>query len=612
MCYLDEDAHCASLNVKCNRDLDVCFKDNLFFFCFGKLVCQDRIIVNSDPAYYNDLVAFCKNTTKIIQIQGGVIVVNKWIRKMGMSLSVIMAAAQMSGAMVYAAPETEEQGSFLEEEQDLPKVENVDCMIEQDLTIRMSWDPVERTIGDEKVSPDYYEVYVNHDKDKSLEEQRKEGTPIWKLCGKTTTNTNVCVNYDENWKPGDIYNLRVCAVYDGEIYAVSDNVEWIIPGYDPGCTITDILVEQESYQVLECHTIVVNIELRPSDLNPVEIAGWLIWESSNEKIATVKPGRVSSEQPMEIIITGVKFGRTTIKGHVINGDAEVTIPVTVRAGDDWWMKMDRRELFLREGDTGLKTAYADYWDDPEVEWRSEDETIATVEVINEGRSAIIHALRPGTTTVTVGVPGVVVTDRCTVTVSTDKPVEDAKRDEPDMVREPDGTVYVVMKDGSTKDHFTGMADYEGGKFLMVEGAVAKEANGAQLDPVRGDIFYFLANGQVQYYYEGLAEYDGEWFYIKDGAVQTQMNALVDYDGGKFLVAVGRIVDEYNGLAQDPQNTQTGDWYYFADGQAQTQYTGLVRYDNAWFYVINGKLAADFNGSVDYDGATFRVENGMVK
>ena len=479
------------------------------------LVCQDRIIVNSDPAYYNDLVAFCKNTTKIIQIQGGVIVVNKWIRKMGMSLSVIMAAAQMSGGMVYAAPETEEQGSFLEEEQDLPKVENVNCMFENGVdddcsgVFMLSWEPVERTINDEKVSPDYYEVYVNNDKDKTLVEQRKNGTPVWKVFGKPTTNNYIYKV--ENMKPGDIYNFRICAVYDGEIYAVSE--------------------------IITCY---------------------------------------------------------------------------IRYPDDWWMCMDRNELFLQEGDTGMKTAYAGYWGDTEVEWRSEDETIATVEVINEGRSAIIHALRPGTTTVTVGVPGVVVTDRCTVTVSTDKPVEDAKRDEPDMVREPDGTVCVVMKDGSTKDHFTGMADYEGGKFLMVEGAVAKEVNGAQLDPVRGDIFYFLANGQVQYYYEGLAEYNGKWFYIKDGAVQTQMNALVDYDGGKFLVAVGRIVDEYNGLAQDPQNTQTGDWYYFADGQAQTQYTGLVRYDNAWFYVINGKLAADFNGSVDYDGATFRVENGMVK
>ena len=31
-------------------------------------------------------------------------------------------------------------------------------------------------IGDEKVSPDYYEVYVNYDKNWTLEEQRKDGS----------------------------------------------------------------------------------------------------------------------------------------------------------------------------------------------------------------------------------------------------------------------------------------------------------------------------------------------------------------------------------------------------------------------------------------------------
>ena len=84
------------------------------------------------------------------------------------------------------------------------------------------------------------------------------------------------------------------------------------------------------------------------------------------------------------------------------------------------------------------------------------------------------------------------------------------------------------------------------------------------------------------------------------------------DGGLFAVAAGRIVSEYSGLMQDPENPVNGDWYFFANGQAQTQYTGLAMYDNAWFYVVNGKLAVDYTGTVDYDGATFDVENGMVK
>ena len=92
----------------------------------------------------------------------------------------------------------------------------------------------------------------------------------------------------------------------------------------------------------------------------------------------------------------------------------------------------RNEQFLQAGENGLKTAYADYWEDSEVEWKSEDASVATVEAVNGGRSAIIHAMRPGTTTITVGVPGGVVTDRCTVTVGTDKPAEDVKCDDPEL------------------------------------------------------------------------------------------------------------------------------------------------------------------------------------
>ena len=66
-----------------------------------------------------------------------------------------------------------------------------------------------------------------------------------------------------------------------------------------------------------------------------------------------------------------------------------------------------------------------------MEWKSEDASVATVEAVNGGRSAIIHAMRPGTTTITVGVPGGVVTDRCTVTVGTDKPAEEC--DDPELI-----------------------------------------------------------------------------------------------------------------------------------------------------------------------------------
>ncbi|MBR6156569.1 MAG: BspA family leucine-rich repeat surface protein [Lachnospiraceae bacterium] len=175
--------------------------------------------------------------------------------------------------------------------------------------------------------------------------------------------------------------------------------------------------------------------------------------------------------------------------------------------------------------------------------------------------------------------------------------------------------WVYVENGKRNATYCGFVDYDGAKFYVENGAMKTNLSGVQLDPEstkESPRFYFCSGGQVQTQHEGLAEYDGEWFYIKNGEVQIGMNAFVDYDGGKFLVAVGHIVGEYNGLAQDPQNTATGEWYYFAGGQAQIQYTGLAMYDGVWFYVVNGKLAVDYTGTVVYDGASFEVVAGMVQ
>ena len=161
-------------------------------------------------------------------------------------------------------------------------------------------------------------------------------------------------------------------------------------------------------------------------------------------------------------------------------------------------------------------------------------------------------------------------------------------------------------------NYSGIAKFDNAYVMVENGVYRDDLNGVKLDPSDGKTFWFLAGGQVQAQHKGLAEYDGEWFYIENGRVATGMNAFVPYDGGLFAVAAGRIVKEYSGLMQDPQNTKTGAWYFFSQGQAQTQYTGLAQYDGQWFYVQSGKLATDYTGSVKYDGSTFHVVNGMVK
>ena len=160
-------------------------------------------------------------------------------------------------------------------------------------------------------------------------------------------------------------------------------------------------------------------------------------------------------------------------------------------------------------------------------------------------------------------------------------------------------------DGHIDYDFYGFVDYEGFKFIVANGKIAR-VNGLVMDP-NSDLWYFCAEGQVVQH-TGLVMYNEEWFYVKDGVLDTNLNALVPYNGGLFYVAAGRITREVSGLVLDPNGSG---WYFVALGEVQNQYTGLATYNGAWFYVIKGKLAEDYTGVVTYDGQLFNVVNGMV-
>ena len=181
-----------------------------------------------------------------------------------------------------------------------------------------------------------------------------------------------------------------------------------------------------------------------------------------------------------------------------------------------------------------------------------------------------------------------------------------------IIKDEDGA-FKLYKMGVFDKDFTGIYDgynyvlEKSGKWYVVEGIWENDAMGATLV---GSTWYFLANGKVQEVTQ-LAEYQGKWFYVVNGVIDTSKTALVDYNGGKFVVALGRIVDEYSGLWQNAKSIGGDDsWYYVAKGQVQTQYTGLVQYNGEWFYVENGQLVP-YNGEVEYDGEIFNVKEGMV-
>ena len=159
------------------------------------------------------------------------------------------------------------------------------------------------------------------------------------------------------------------------------------------------------------------------------------------------------------------------------------------------------------------------------------------------------------------------------------------------------------------ESITGFAQYGGGLFYVTGGDVITAANGLQNDPNNPSVWYFCANGQVQLQHTGLAEYGGQWFYINNGVLDTNKRGIVNYDGGQFMIAAGRILREANGLIQDPN---TGTWYFVSAAQVASNYRGLALYDEHWFYVWDGVFQSNAEGYVEYDGATFYVSGGMVQ
>ena len=173
---------------------------------------------------------------------------------------------------------------------------------------------------------------------------------------------------------------------------------------------------------------------------------------------------------------------------------------------------------------------------------------------------------------------------------------------PDGLHLDEDGVFRLYRDSQLDLETYGIVEFQGGRFFVANGTIVPQ-DGLISD---GANWYFVSLGQVADY-TGLALYDSQWFFVQNGILDTARNGIVSYDGGRFMLAAGRILQEANGLIQDPQ---TGCWVYVSSGQV-ADYTGLAFYDGVWFYVVNGELQPSYIGDVEYDGSIFHVVNGQV-
>ena len=164
-------------------------------------------------------------------------------------------------------------------------------------------------------------------------------------------------------------------------------------------------------------------------------------------------------------------------------------------------------------------------------------------------------------------------------------------------------VWRYYKDSVLQSDYTGFVDYAGRTFYVVNGVLDQTMTRLI---IFDNEWYYLIEGELTNY-TGVVLYDGEWFYVSKGRLDDTINGLVEYNGGLFVFVDGRLADEGNGMWISNDNKA----YWLALGRVCEEYTGVAMYNNAFFYVIDGKVAQDYNGTVEYNGATFRVENGQL-
>ena len=120
----------------------------------------------------------------------------------------------------------------------------------------------------------------------------------------------------------------------------------------------------------------------------------------------------------------------------------------------------------------------------------------------------------------------------------------------------DGAWFYV-ENGKLNTKLSDFVSYDGGLFYVGAGRIMKEVNGLAQDP-NGSDWYYLAGGQAQTQYTGLAQYDGAWFYVIDGRLALDYTGWVSYDGSEFYVVSGMVQTESDGLGDGNQKPSEED------------------------------------------------------
>ena len=226
-----------------------------------------------------------------------------------------------------------------------------------------------------------------------------------------TVSPSNATNKAVNWSSSD---AGVASVSDGKVTALKPGTTTItVSTADGGKTatcavtveakkipVTGVTLDKEETGLVEGEEVTLVATLAPENATEKTVE----WSSSDEKVATVKDGKVTAVAP----------GTATITVKTVDGEKTATCTVKVEAKKIpvTGVTLDKEETGLVEGEevTLVATLAPENATEKTVEWSSSDEKVATVK---DGK---VTAVAPGTATITVKTVDGSKTATCKVTV----------------------------------------------------------------------------------------------------------------------------------------------------------------------------------------------------
>ena len=351
------------------------------------------------------------------------------------------------------------------------------------------------------------------------------------------------------------------------------------------CKICNVKKENSEREIPRLIKYVEQITLNQEELTFSAAGETAIWESSDEKIASVDSnGKVTAHKNGIVIIT--------VKSN--DGNAEASCKVTVNGKEGVLQDANGQWYYYQNGviargvDTIAENQYG--W------WKITDGKV------DFGYTGIASN-QNGTWKIVKGK----VDFSCSgiVPIGGDWWKVEAGRinlDYTGIAENQNG--WWRIENGRVNFKYTGVAGNEYGWWRVENGRVNFRYNGVAQNEYG---WWYIRGGKVNFNYWGIAQNENGWWKIDGGKVNFNYTGVAGNEYGWWRVENGRVNFNYWGIAQNEYG-----WWKIDGGKVNFGYNGVAKNEYGYWYLRGGKVDFGYTGSCWYGNAVCQVVGGKVQ